>query len=82
MSLLLVEAAGRDLPIGEVKRLAYRYLGPEAEVTSFGGFHLTGVGGLEAATRWIRLLAAAGMSTVAVAAGLGALAEFLRHGRD
>ncbi|MER5973768.1 hypothetical protein ABT112_29320 [Streptomyces sp. NPDC002055] len=84
VTLVLVNAAGQhhDLPLGQLKQLAYRHLGPEANVTSVGGFHLGAVGGLEAATRWIRLLASTGMFVVVLAAGLGAMAEFVRYGRE
>ncbi len=83
VTLVLVNAAGhRDLPIGQLKQLAYRHLGAAANVTSVGGFHLSAVGGLEAATRWIRLLASTGMFVVVLAAGLGAMGEFVRYGRE
>ncbi|MEN3586306.1 hypothetical protein AAH978_19450 [Streptomyces sp. ZYX-F-203] len=84
LSLVVVNTAGsgQDLPIGLVKRLACEHLGAEAEMTSAGGFYLTSVGGLDAATRWIRLLSMVGLFTIALAAGLGALGEFLRGGRE
>jgi hypothetical protein len=84
VTLVLVNTAGQhqDLPVGQLKQLAYRHLGAAANVTSVGGFYLGAVGGLEAATRWIRLLAAAGMFVVVLAAGLGAMGEFVRHGRE
>lgn len=84
VTLVLVNAAGahQDLPVGQLKQLAYRHLGAAAHVTSVGGFHLGAVGGLEAATRWIRLLASTGMFVVVLAAGLGAMGEFVRHGRE
>ncbi|WNF28333.1 hypothetical protein RI138_16640 [Streptomyces sp. C11-1] len=84
VTLVLVNTAAphEDLPIGQLKQLAYEHLGAAANVTSVGGFYLSAVGGLEAATRWIRLLAAAGMFVVVLAAGLGAMGEFVRHGRE
>lgn len=84
VTLVLVNVAGQqqDLPVGQLKQLAYRHLGAAANVTSVGGFHLGAVGGMEAATRWIRLLASTGMFVVVLAAGLGAMGEFVRHGRE
>ncbi|MCC9710457.1 hypothetical protein E4N62_37585 [Streptomyces sp. MNU76] len=83
VTLLLVNSAGphEDLPMGLLKELAYRHLGVDATVTSVGGFY-SAVGGLEAATRWIRLLASTGMFVIALAAGLGAMGEFVRYGRE
>lgn len=83
VTLVLVNAAGphEDLPIGRLKELAYQHLGVDATVTSVGGFY-SAVGGLEAATRWIRLLASTGMFVVVLAAGLGAMGEFVRYGRE
>lgn len=84
VTLVLVNAAGQhqDLPIGQLKQLAYQHLGATANVTSVGSLYLGAVGGLETATRWIRLLAATGMFVVVLAAGLGAMGEFVRHGRE
>ncbi|MFG3102817.1 hypothetical protein ACGFZL_20185 [Streptomyces sp. NPDC048182] len=80
-SLLLVRRDGRALPVAAVKRLAYEVFPRGARATVPGEDELTAGVPNRDQGRWSALLGLVGVGVLTVAAGLSAMAEFLRHGR-
>lgn len=79
--LLLVSADGTALPLFDAKRIAYREIGGGVRVDTIAGAWLTGAGLNALQGRWISLVGALGVAVLALTAGIGGLAEFLRSGR-
>ncbi|RFU82744.1 hypothetical protein DY218_31290 [Streptomyces triticagri] len=79
-SLLVVGTDGAQLSMTEVSRIAHRELDMAATVQQVNNYG--SVGRLDIAVDWLRLMSLLGVGVIALAAGTGALAEFLRFGRD
>ncbi|MFG3039936.1 hypothetical protein ACGFYZ_23875 [Streptomyces sp. NPDC048330] len=78
--LVLFGADGRQLPLDTLSGIARRHLALSASVDYvLGG---GGLGKLTTAARWLRLLSTVGIGVVCLGAGIGAMADFLRFGRE
>jgi hypothetical protein len=78
--LVLFGAGGRQLPAAALSGIAHRHLAMSASVDYVlnGG----GLGKLATAAGWLRLLSTVGIAVVCLSAGIGALTDFLRFGRE
>jgi hypothetical protein len=79
--LVLVGTAPGDLPVGEVKRTAYRHL-PAPQIMPVGGEWLSGAARLAKPAAWTLLFGVLGVALLALAAALNNLGDFLRFGRS
>jgi hypothetical protein len=80
--LLLVSADGRNLDPMALSGIAWHELAAPAWVRPIDRFGLEGSGPSGIAMRWTQLLGTVGVLVVLLAAGLGAMAEYLRFGRE
>ncbi|MGA4800452.1 hypothetical protein [Streptomyces lavendulocolor] len=78
--LVLFGAGGGRLPAATLNGIAHRHLAMSASVDYVlnGG----GLGKLATAAGWLRLLSTVGIAVVCLSAGIGALTDFLRFGRE
>jgi hypothetical protein len=79
--LTLASKDGRDLSIPALKRLAYEAFPRGADVEVPGEGQLTAGVPNRDQGRWGTLLGVIGIAVLALATGISAMAEFLRHGR-
>ncbi|MEU5899097.1 MULTISPECIES: hypothetical protein [Streptomyces] len=78
--LLIVGDDHRQLSMTEISRIAHRELSMAPTVQQVNNYG--SVGKLNTAVGWLRLLSLVGIGVIVLATGTGALAEFLRFGRD
>ncbi|WP_030326435.1 hypothetical protein [Streptomyces flavochromogenes] len=78
--LVLFGTGGQQLPLATLNGVAHRHLAMTARVDYVlnGG----GLGKLTIAAGWLRLLSTAGITIVCLSAGIGAITDFLRFGRE
>lgn len=79
--LVFVRRDGHAVPVAAVKRLSHEVLPRGARAGAPGEDELTAGIPNRDQGRWSTLLGLIGVAVLAVTAGLGAMAEFLRHGR-
>jgi len=82
LSLVAVAKSGKALSLPLLREVARTHLAARASVDPLGQGWLLGSNDLAAAAAWVRLLGLIGACLTVLAIGLGALAEFLRFGRD
>ncbi|MFI0990825.1 hypothetical protein [Streptomyces exfoliatus] len=78
--LVLFGTGSQQLPLTTLNGIAHRHLAMTATVDYVlnGG----GLGKLTTAAGWLRLLSTAGITIVCLSAGIGAISDFLRFGRE
>ncbi|MFI9173440.1 ABC transporter permease [Streptomyces lincolnensis] len=80
--LTVVADAGTSLSAPDLKELSYQSLPRGAQIRAPGEEWLTAGMPNRDQGRWIRFLGTVGIAVLALAAGLSAMAEFLRQGRS
>lgn len=80
VTLLIVGKDRKQLSVPEIQGMAGRSLAMKASVRPLGD--LSDTGKLETATGWVRLMSLVGVGVIGLVAGISAMAEFLRFGRE
>ncbi|MER5384001.1 hypothetical protein ABT040_27655 [Streptomyces sp. NPDC002688] len=80
LTLLIVGKDRKQLSVPEIQGIAGRSLAMKASVRPLGD--LSDTGNLVTATKWVRLMSLVGVGVIGLVAGISAMAEFLRFGRE